>query len=328
LTGRWPLNEPGRGHAIVVGGSIAGLVAACALQPTFARVTVLERDILPDVPDPRRGVPQGRQAHALQARGASALEELLPGLRDDMLAAGAVCGDVHWYLSGYLLCPRAPAPLNIALSRPLTEHLIRSRVAALPGVRIIDSVNATGLRASRGQVTGVSIRGTHGGAVESLLGADVVVDAGGRGSQADIWLRELGLPPPLSIEVRPDTVYVSRHYRREPHHLDGRLGTVIAPFPGLPRGGAVLGQEADRFVVLLAGMLGEDPPVSDAGMLTLAASLSPATRCAASTLSTGRASPSRPWRRSRCARSSSRGARTGCRNASTRRYARPWTRPG
>lgn len=267
------MRQPGGDHAIVIGGSIAGLAAARALQETFTRVTVLDRDILPGVPEPRRGVPQGRQAHALQARGANALEELFPGLREDMIAAGAVSGDVHWYLSGYLLSPRAPAPPNIALSRPLTEHLIRSRVAALPGVRIIDSVSVTGLRASRGRVTGISVRGTHGGAVESMLGADVVVDAGGRGSRADDWLSELGFPPPLSVEVRPDTVYVSRHYRREHHHLDGRLGTVVAPFPGLPRGGAVLGQEADRFVVLLAGLLGEDPPVSEAGMLAFADSL-------------------------------------------------------
>ena len=103
----------GRGHAVVIGASIAGLLAARALSEEFSLVTVFDRDVLPDGPDIRRGAPQGRQAHALLARGADALDQLFPGFADEMIASGAVAGDpqsdFHWYLDGYLLRPAAAA---------------------------------------------------------------------------------------------------------------------------------------------------------------------------------------------------------------------------
>src|ERR1700743_2750983 len=91
-------------HAVVIGAGIAGLLAASALSEAFGRVTVYDRDMLPDGPHARKGVPQGRQAHGIHARGVRALEGLRPGFRDEMLAAGGIPGDVlrdiHWYLDG------------------------------------------------------------------------------------------------------------------------------------------------------------------------------------------------------------------------------------
>jgi 2-polyprenyl-6-methoxyphenol hydroxylase-like FAD-dependent oxidoreductase len=269
----------GPGHAVVIGASIAGLLAARALSDAFSRVTVFDRDILPDGPDTRRGAPQGRQAHALLARGADALDQLFPGFVTEMIASGAVAGDpqrdFYWYLDGHRLRPAPSGLTNIALTRPLIESLIRTRTAALDGVRIVGSRVVTGLVTDQGRVTGVRVSGGDAGTEESVP-ADLVVDAAGRGSRAHVWLRELGYPDPPASGVRTDVVYVSRHYRREPHHLDGRIGAAIVGFPGLPRGAAVIRQEDDQFVVLLCGMLGEDPPTDDEGMLAFAESL-PAT---------------------------------------------------
>src|ERR1700761_4482038 len=108
----------GRGHAVVIGASIAGLLAARALSDVFSLVTVFDRDVLPDGPDVRRGAPQGRQAHVLLARGADTLEQLFPGFVAEMIDSGAVAGDpqrdFHWYLDGYLLRPAAPRLTHIA----------------------------------------------------------------------------------------------------------------------------------------------------------------------------------------------------------------------
>ena len=71
------------GHAVVIGASIAGLLAARALSETFEQVTVLERDELPDEPHPWRGVPQSMQLHVLLAGGAKVLDELFPWFTDD-----------------------------------------------------------------------------------------------------------------------------------------------------------------------------------------------------------------------------------------------------
>jgi 2-polyprenyl-6-methoxyphenol hydroxylase-like FAD-dependent oxidoreductase len=223
-------------------------------------------------------VPQGRQLHALHARGAQALNELLPGFRDEMIAAGGVTGDTqgdtHWYLDDYLLKPARSGLEAVLLSRPVIEWLIRSRVAELPNVTTIGATDVTGLTAADGRVTGVRVRVARApGAAEEPVPAALVVDAGGRGSRAPAWLAELGCPVPGTSSVRAGVTYVSRLYTRDPKQLDGRLGSLVTPYPGKPRGGTVLRQEGDRFVVLLAGMVGAEPPVDEAGLLAFADSL-------------------------------------------------------
>ena len=278
---------------MVIGASIAGLLAASALSDSGARVTVYDRDTLPAEPGPRRGVPQSRQLHGLHARGAQVLTELLPGFRDEMVAAGAVLadtqGDAHWYLDDYLLRPAKTGLEGITLSRPVLEWLIRSRVAKLPDVTIVDGTEVAGLTtaggptavgptaggpAAGGRVTGVRVRAARTpGAAEETVPAALVIDAAGRGSRTPAWLAELGYPVPETSAVRAGVTYVCRLYSRDPAQLDGRFGTLVTPYPGKPRGGAVLRQEGGRFLVLLAGMVGAEPPVDEAGMLGFADSL-------------------------------------------------------
>jgi 2-polyprenyl-6-methoxyphenol hydroxylase-like FAD-dependent oxidoreductase len=265
-------------HAVVIGAGLAGLLAAVALSEAYPQVSVYDRDSLPAEPAPRRGVPQSRQLHAYHARGAQALSELLPGFREDMIAAGAVVadtqGDTHWYLDDYLLKPAHSGLEGIALSRPVLEWLIRSRVAKLPGVAITDGTDVTGLVTADGRVTAVRVRAARTtGAAEETVPADLVVDAAGRGSRTPAWLAELGLPVPETSQVRSKVTYVCRYYTRDPKQLDGRFGSLITAYPGQPRSGAVLRQEGDRFVVLLAGMAGTEPPLDQEGLLAYADSL-------------------------------------------------------
>lgn len=272
-------------HAIVVGAGIAGLLAASVLCEAFPRVTIYDRDMLPDAPAARPCVPQGRQAHGLHARGVSALDELLPGFRDEMLAAGGVDGDVladiHWYLDGRL-ARRAPAGLRgIGMTRRGLERMIRSRVEKLPGVKIVARRGVDGLVVEGEKVAGVCLRPVTrddpanqpaSGPVQIVL-ADLVVDAAGRGSRTPAWLAELGYPQPRESRLPVDLVYVTRHYRRLPGQLGGITGVAVVPYPGHRRGAALIGQEGDQWVLTLAGMLGEDPPTDDEGMLAYASSL-------------------------------------------------------
>ena len=82
------------GHAVVIGASMGGLLAARALADHYDQVTIVERDALPEFDEPRKGVPQGRHTHGLLARGREVLEELFPGLSEELAAEGAVYGDV------------------------------------------------------------------------------------------------------------------------------------------------------------------------------------------------------------------------------------------
>ncbi|GGQ35444.1 FAD-binding monooxygenase [Streptosporangium pseudovulgare] len=268
--------------AVVIGASIGGLLAARALSETHAEVTVVDRDLLPEEAASRRGVPQGRQLHVLLARGREAFDELFPGLTEELAAMGAPLIDlqeqVHWYNDGYRM-RRVPSPLvAFGISRPLLEHVVRARVAALPGVNLVAGCEVTSLVAApgSGRVTGVRVRpraGDTASAAESVIHADLVVDAGGRGSRSPVWLQELGYAPAAQEQVRVGITYVTRTYRREPHHLGGLLGAFTNATPELPRAGIVAAQENGTFAVVLSGMLGEEPPTDDEGMARYAATL-------------------------------------------------------
>ncbi|MFD1366819.1 squalene monooxygenase [Actinoplanes sichuanensis] len=255
-------------HAVVIGGSVGGLLAARALSGAFEQVTVLERDRLPDGVAARRGVPQSRQAHALLARGSMVLDELFPGFVAEMLRAGVPAGDLqadcHWYLDGRLM-RRAPSSLPVyGVTRPLLEHLVRERVRALPNVTLTSVAEVTGLTLRGGRVCGVR-------AGDDTIGAGLVVDAGGRASRLPFWLRDLGYGRVPVTSVRTDVVYTTRHFRYEPDRLP--FAVINAPYPGMPRTGVTIRQEGDRVVLFLGGILGAEPPVDDAGVTTFAESL-------------------------------------------------------
>ncbi|MFU8855078.1 FAD-dependent oxidoreductase [Micromonospora sp. SL1-18] len=264
----------GNRHAVVVGASIAGLLAARALSETFDRVTVLERDDLPAQPAPRRGVPQSRHLHILLARGAEILDELFPGITDEMVEHGAVRNDPQvdttYYLDGRAIAAKPSDLVGVGVSRPMVEHLVRQRVERLPNVEV-HRAEAVGLLTGRdgATVTGVRTNSTR----TPELTADLVVDAAGRGSRALHWLRDLGIAEPPSSRVEADVVYVTRNYRWEPGQLDGRHGCLIVPFPGSPRGAGVVHMEDDRWGLVLFGLVGENPPIDEDGMLAFAESL-------------------------------------------------------
>jgi 2-polyprenyl-6-methoxyphenol hydroxylase-like FAD-dependent oxidoreductase len=98
------VNRPGSGCAIVIGGSMAGMLSARILSEHFEWVTIIERDKLPDVPEPRKGLPQARHLHALLLRGLKIMEQLFPGLQNELIEAGAheidTAQDFAWLTPG------------------------------------------------------------------------------------------------------------------------------------------------------------------------------------------------------------------------------------
>ncbi|WP_293248703.1 MULTISPECIES: hypothetical protein [unclassified Microcoleus] len=80
-------------HAIIMGGSLAGMLAARVLAKHFDRVSIVERDFFPEKPAPRPGIPQSRHLHILLTRGKIILEQLFPGLENELIAQG--CSEVR-----------------------------------------------------------------------------------------------------------------------------------------------------------------------------------------------------------------------------------------
>ena len=204
-------------HAIVIGASISGLVAARVLSEHFGRVTVYDRDGLPASLQNRSGVPQGRHGHGLLASGFAGLKELLPALERTLLERGAIPGDVvgdlRWFQHGCYKAKFQSEFKGILLSRPLLEGTVREQVQQLPNVTIVDQTHISGLVTDDGgrRVTGIRIRRND----ESLVAdADFVVDASGRSSRAGEWLGELGYPKPSVDSVEIDLAYTTRTFRR------------------------------------------------------------------------------------------------------------------
>jgi 2-polyprenyl-6-methoxyphenol hydroxylase-like FAD-dependent oxidoreductase len=266
-------------RAVVLGASMAGLLAARVLADTYTQVTVIDRDDLPETPMHRRGVPHGRHAHALLARGQQALEELLPGLTAELIARGVPAGDLladgRWYLNGHRLRQAPTGLVVLCASRPVLEGHVRARVRALPNVAFLDGCDIIGLVATPDgrRVTGVRVLRRADGAAEQLLGADLVVDATGRGSRTPIWLEALGYARPAEDRVEIGLGYATRTYRLPPDALGGDLAMVHGATPEHPRGGAFLVLEGDRWMVTLGGILGDHPPTDPDGFLAFARSL-------------------------------------------------------
>ena len=170
-----------RDHAVVLGGSIAGLLAARVLAETYPQVTVLDRDALAPGVAPRRGVPQGRHIHALLARGQLVLEELFPGLTDELVARGApvgdMLGDARLLFGGHRLARAATGLRVVSVSRPLLEDRIRARVRALAAVRFAPPCDVAGLRPSPDgrRVVGVRVLRRADASAGETIDADLVV---------------------------------------------------------------------------------------------------------------------------------------------------------
>ncbi|MGI5454564.1 FAD-dependent monooxygenase [Streptomyces sp. CA-249302] len=262
---RLPAHRPA---AVVIGASVTGLLAAAALTE-FADVTVVERDLLPEGPEPRRGVPQARHAHLVWSGGVKAFDELLPGLVGEIVARGArlvhIMGD---------MVSRAPNEIwfrrftsthhrNLVCTRDLLDAVIRDRVLADERITLRQDTTAEGLLGDGTRVTGVRVRtGSSTGAEELDLPADLVVDASGRGSRAPRWLTALGLPEVTEREVNAGVAYATRLYRAPgtAADLDFPLVNVQAnPADAPGRGGIIVPVEGDRWIVTLSGTRGGEP---------------------------------------------------------------------
>lgn len=190
-------------RVVVIGASMAGLLAARVLADHFEQVTLLERDTFPAPGANRKGVPQGKHTHVLLELGRQIMEKYLPGLTDELTRLGATSIadaslNVRWFHSGGYHRPGVSGISGVGVSRPTLEALVRARVLALPNVRAVEDCNVLGLvtTADNGRVTGVRLVRRQAGSVEETMMADVVVDASGRGSRSPAWEAGVGEQPP------------------------------------------------------------------------------------------------------------------------------------
>lgn len=266
-------------HALVIGGSMAGLLAARILTNHFDRVTVVERDFLPEEPQPRPGVPQAKHVHVLLARGKQILEQLFPGIDAELTAAGAPSvdwtADCLWLgLWGWI--PRFPSHVvTHTCSRQLLEWLVRRRLTPYSNVQFLDGTQVRELLTdeSRSTVTGVRVH-SRNDTQETELTADLVVDASGRNSPLPKWLEDFGYSAPPETAINSFLGYSTCWYQ-PPEDLQPDWKVLLISYrpPENQRSGLLYPVEGNRWIVNLAGVARDYPPTDEAGFLEFAHSL-------------------------------------------------------
>ncbi|MDW4910068.1 FAD-dependent monooxygenase [Streptomyces sp. ADMS] len=259
-------------RAVVIGAGLAGMLAAAALSAVVDEVIVLDRDELPDGPEHRKGLPQGRHAHLLMPGGIAAMEDLVPGvsMRSHLLAAGAheislASGMLVLTPEGWFHRWRHDDHNMITCSRALLDWTVRVAVQANSKVEI-RKAQALELIGTWRRVHGVRIKTAIG---EVGLDADFVVDASGRGSRIVKWLGLLGLFGIRERTIDSGLVNATRIYRVPTGAQDFPLTLVQAnPYIRQPgRSATVVPIEGDRWMVSLAGTRGGEPPADPEGFL-------------------------------------------------------------
>ncbi|WP_231639766.1 FAD-dependent oxidoreductase [Mycobacterium sp. Marseille-P9652] len=271
-------------HAVVLGASMAGLLAARSLADAFERVTVVERDPLPDGYGDRRGVPQGRHLHALLPRGAQVVEGFFPGVLEDLVRDGAQYFDgsdlsrLHYNVGGHLLARTGSAPSFSAYcaTRPFLEGHVRRRVRGIANVTMLDEHDVVALTSTpdNRRVTGARVLSRRTGEC-TTLGADLVVDATGRAARTPAWLEGLGYGRPQEDRVVVHLTYASQRLRMttDPPH---ELGFLVGVVPGRPRGAGLLHCENDTWLFTAIGIAGHEAAGDLAAMCEFVEDCAPA----------------------------------------------------
>jgi 2-polyprenyl-6-methoxyphenol hydroxylase-like FAD-dependent oxidoreductase len=265
-------------HAIVIGGSIAGLLAARVLSDFFELVTVFERDDIGDQPCPRKGVPQGHQVHVILPRSQAAIQELFPGLLEEMVADGATIYDsgigLAWIQNGCWFKPGFCDMPFVDCTRPFYETKVHRRVRALPNVAVrtrqfVHSI----VPGENGAIVGVECENLNT-AERQRIDGDLVVDASGRATHAPRWLDALGFGAPPTEEVRIDLSYVGALYEAPPDFRPAARLQALYPDPPVSwHGGLLQGVEGNRWKVAQWGLFGNHAPLDDAGFMEFSRSL-------------------------------------------------------
>jgi 2-polyprenyl-6-methoxyphenol hydroxylase-like FAD-dependent oxidoreductase len=267
------------GHeAIVIGGSIAGLITARVLSDYFECVTIFERDEIEDRPVIHRSIPQGNHFHALLNGGQRVLSMLYPGFTADLRDQGAnriTARDVVWYLpdgkaysaTGSLRQPFETGLDGYCASRGLIEHVIRRRTQQVHGIRIETGTTVRELKCREGLVNGV--RCDDGRSFE----AGLVIDATGRASRAPQWLAAAGISNPRQTRIGVDTAYSTAIFRVPDWYEGESIVFITGPAPTFTRRGYIIRIENRSLLVSLIGRFGDYAPTDREGFLGFAKEL-------------------------------------------------------
>lgn len=252
-------------RALVLGGGIAGLLAARVLSDSFEEVTLLEQEENPDTKSPRRFAPQGNHVHTVLRGGADVMERLFPGFAKDLIENGAhpigFYKTVKWYEYGVWKMRDDTGNDTSVQSRPLLEWVLRQRTSNIDNIKFKYNRRVLGYIASddKKAIIGLRVKDRNGEETEEL--ADLVVDAGGRPGKTMDFLKELDAPLPVEELIGIDLGYSSMQFENIDRKGDDYDMMIVHPHPPhSSKAGFIFRIENNRWIVSLGGNLVSDQP--------------------------------------------------------------------
>ena len=242
--------------AIILGGGIAGKLAARVLSDFYQEIIVIERDEQPSGPFPRKGAQQGSHIHALLQAGEHGLEKLFPGITEKFYTTGAVkinsTRDLAWFHHGVWKLRYEGGYTTTLQTRPHLEWHLEQSIKMFPNVTILynHSFQDFEYNGNENRIIGVRIKA--GNLVKTIF-ADLVVDAIGAGSMTASWAKGRGIPVPEE-KVKIGLRYVSRTFQLPAER--NRDWTIKLLYPNPPQekiGGMISKVEDNQYIVTFIG---------------------------------------------------------------------------
>ncbi|MBT2690645.1 FAD-dependent monooxygenase [Bacillus sp. ISL-47] len=261
--------------ALVIGGSIAGMLAARVLSDFFEEVIIIEKDPKNTKGQIRKGIPQGAQGHVLLKSGEEILEEFFPGLTDEMIKEGSVpadfANDLAWYHHGGWKIKYDSGLSIIQQSRPFLEGHIRKRMDRIDNIHTLYNTKVKGLLTDGSRVTGIEAE-TADEVIE--LSADLTVETSGASSLAVQWLKKLGFAAPEKTEIKVNLFYANRIYQKlSPIQREWKSLLVYPNPPAQVCGGGISPTVDNQWMVTLLGYGFSSPPADNDAFLEFAKNL-------------------------------------------------------
>jgi len=259
--------------AIVIGGSVAGLITARVLSDHFDEVYLLEKDSYPvEAPDFRKSIPQARHQHILLVKGREIFEKLFPGFDQELKNMGGKTAD-HTrdmrLFSTVGQLPRFESRIELRInSRINIDWILVKRIQSIVNIKILEQTKVKRLIQNENGISGVILDDA------SQLSADLVIDAMGRGTKTPTWLNEMGYTVAAEEVIDAKLGYASRVFKKPENDPADYRAVAMTPIPtSNPRGAGLWEIENDRWLLTLIGTAGVYPPADEAGYLAFAKAL-------------------------------------------------------
>ena len=262
-------------QALVIGNSLSGLLAASVLSKHFGTIRIVE----PKWPKGQGQPPAPMHAHLLPPPAAQLLEDLLPGILDDLLAQGGHALDfkdhVAWHACGSWKPPHSGGPLHVH-PYALLESCVRARVQMIPNVHLHPGRTVTDLVYDRRRryVRGLDLAPLTKDQHTVQMSAEMIVDASGLASTIPTHLQSWGYPEVEATHIHTNVQYATRLFRApDPGTYPWQMMALTRCGPHQTRSGMLLPYGKDQCLITLAGWLGDHPPTDLDGFLEFAKTL-------------------------------------------------------